>query len=344
MNKKPGLGPIPLSKGGQGVVVWIIILAVLIGGGYLFAKKAGYVRDNTPSDIIQPLVVDNSVSVPADWKTYRNEKYGFSINLPPSWKGYRVNESPTNFRGVSFGIKDQDVVVKIIVLTKKEYSDCEKGALCPVTFIAQNDADVFVLVHAQDYTDSIFTTPGIAGSDVWDSIISTFKFTNAVSAKNDFKNWKTYHNEENGFELKYPTDFKQLYELRRDGPRSSSIEFFSETAPYGRLLLIIRSFDSADFLYHPRSDEEGGSELVSLVDEMKLVQENGNILIDGNKGLVRKTVSTPGGTVGQEYWVFSENLKFELDYSEPRSVNGGSLGKESLNRLDQIISTFKFTK
>lgn len=113
----------------------------------------------------------------AGWKTYRNEKYGFSIALPASWGGYRVNETSTNFRGIGFGIKDQDNVFSIVVLTKIEYSDCMKGELCPITFIAENSEYVFSLAHAQDYTDAVYKTSGLTGQAVWDSIIPTFKFT-----------------------------------------------------------------------------------------------------------------------------------------------------------------------
>jgi hypothetical protein len=36
----------------------------------------------------QEQIVDNNQSPTADWKTYKNEKYGFELTLTDAWKGY----------------------------------------------------------------------------------------------------------------------------------------------------------------------------------------------------------------------------------------------------------------
>lgn len=41
-------------KQGLGLIAVVIIFAILLGGGYLFARKAGYFPETAPSDIIQP--------------------------------------------------------------------------------------------------------------------------------------------------------------------------------------------------------------------------------------------------------------------------------------------------
>lgn len=110
------------------------------------------------------------VTSTSDWQTYQNEKYGFTIVLPASWKDYRVTE---DVNGVTLGVKDQDKVFSITAMTKAEYADCLKGELCPIVKIAQNSDYVFVLGHAQDYTDSVV---GIA-NQAENSVVSTFKFT-----------------------------------------------------------------------------------------------------------------------------------------------------------------------
>lgn len=71
METNRGLGPI---------IIVVIFLVVLLSGGYLFARKAGYFPETAPSDIVQPMQ-DST----ADWKTYQNKEYGFEFRYPAGW-------------------------------------------------------------------------------------------------------------------------------------------------------------------------------------------------------------------------------------------------------------------
>ncbi len=59
-------------------IAWIVIIIVLLFVGYLaFVKKPVSTPTNSTTN--------NSVT-----PTYKNDQYGFSIDLPSSWKGYKV--------------------------------------------------------------------------------------------------------------------------------------------------------------------------------------------------------------------------------------------------------------
>ena len=67
MNTKQGLAPIVL----------VILLAVLVGGGYLVASKKSKVES-----VKKEVTAEQSDVSTKDWKTYRNEKYGFLFQYP----------------------------------------------------------------------------------------------------------------------------------------------------------------------------------------------------------------------------------------------------------------------
>jgi len=98
--------PAPVSsgvegpQGGSSTMKWLLIILVIIivlGGGYLlWTKYSGGTSTATSSP--SPTVTvkaspstsaavspSASSSVPADWKTYTNETYGYKISYPSSW-------------------------------------------------------------------------------------------------------------------------------------------------------------------------------------------------------------------------------------------------------------------
>lgn len=76
----------PQTRKGLAPVVWIIIAAILLGGGYVVYKTLDYSfsTDNPPNpiraeDIKKETKLTDDIS---DWKPYRNEKYGFEFDYP----------------------------------------------------------------------------------------------------------------------------------------------------------------------------------------------------------------------------------------------------------------------
>ncbi len=71
------------------ILIWIIVggLVIVIAGGALFYTNYSNNRTKsfltpTVSQTPQPTPVDET----ANWKTYTNNKYAFSLNYPPNWK------------------------------------------------------------------------------------------------------------------------------------------------------------------------------------------------------------------------------------------------------------------
>jgi hypothetical protein len=92
---------------------------------------------------------------------YVNKKYNFTLELPKSWEGYRVKEIKPNV--FSFGLKDQDAIFSIVVMSKKEWQAIEDesektDAPIPTKLLESDKSDkhVFAYTKSQDVTDTAF--------------------------------------------------------------------------------------------------------------------------------------------------------------------------------------------
>jgi len=219
-----------LSRSVLTLAILICFSAIIILTGFLlFFKK--------PSPVaVQPTVNPKTTTMPdidiADWKTYKNEEYGFEVKYPKDFEGqepesgdalsdvllgaekteggnsyYFTIKIRPNYKvdQITSGVKDAE---KITVGDRPGYKYFYTEGI--------GESGVALIQIGQDELSIIFDLIGDSRQDfatandrkiyvqnMLDQILSTFKFTE----KDKTADWKVYRNEEYGFEFKYPKDW-----------------------------------------------------------------------------------------------------------------------------------------
>lgn len=79
--------------------IWFSVIVILaFGVGYMAWAKSNssWPFDGTIFPYPERKEQTSNPNAPSDWKTYRNEQYGFMLSFPESWKGYSVKEESWN--------------------------------------------------------------------------------------------------------------------------------------------------------------------------------------------------------------------------------------------------------
>ena len=114
----------------------------------------------------------------ADWKTYRNEEYKFSLKFPPSWEGYKTKKRILKWGGfgtsdsIDFGFPVQESLFNISIHAKTQWNNIISGEGPHPTHIAENEKFIFTYATAQDAANNEIVERMKEIKD----IISTFRF------------------------------------------------------------------------------------------------------------------------------------------------------------------------
>lgn len=274
-----------------------------------------------------------------DWKTYQNEEFGFKFEYPgylnieekvepvgfrsisiflngDDLNGYLLIDSPGVGTGFSIEISSEDILIdninsKLEILDSSV--DNQRAALVKFT---KNKNAFFWLFR--------FNKDDLSKLSLIKKTFSTFKFIE----KNDTADWKTYRNEEFGFEVKYPSELSFKITQGHVGPGVPGGDYeYTATA-------IHFTIPTSDPAYANHPSREHMPIMTVLVYTKKQWGEFGDYDYQKSLSLNKNEVSFLGEN--EELIYISSNYTYELE--APLDF----VSKSSV--IDSILRTFKFTE
>jgi len=194
------------QKGFAPIVILIIAVAVLVvgGGTYVVLRQQEPLQNNPVRQ--NTSATDNSEQ--NNWKTYRNTTVGYEVKYPSDWQvETTAGGSIKIINPAKEGKDDTDQPTEAIMIQVKQNTLPCEGSDWKVGFglvsykTACLNAKVFMTMTAFNEQ----------GKNVENQILSSFAFTNSTNSNissnsgNPLNDWKTYRDENYGFEFKYPS-------------------------------------------------------------------------------------------------------------------------------------------
>jgi len=305
------------------VLITVLTIAVLGGGGY-----AAYQYYSTPEPV--PVSGNEEPTDPtADWKTYRNEEYGFEVKYPEGWsyekKGLPLGKS-TQFTDINgehvlsinnpireIGYENLSLVEnsKIRIPNTDEYFDktIYKSGI-------EGEGLILVLWNLENFKLSGEISISYKGENdpnikILDQILSTFKF---IEVDDSTANWQTYKNSKYGFEVKIPNDWDYLTE--------DNTVCFNSTNVFDSCIMRLIMNEDVSFMEERYEDEKT---MITMRGETFV---ESIITVDSTEG---KLMVIDSPSVERVLYLNTKDYLYDLVM-----YTGG----ESL--FNQIISTFKF--
>lgn len=365
---------IPHPKSKFKLILFIVILLIIVGGGayYLGAKQNKLIVGNQQtSPTIAPPIPTSTPDPTANWKTYKNEKYGFEVKYPnnyaistqsgsfvapniisfkpPAEIMFTVDDNPRNL-SLSEWVKSDIVIHDLSIKWQSIIVGSVESLKSPISGNMDGGVGYSALIPQKNKVYSLLFSTKAPGAEaelkVFDQMLSTFKFTDQ-NQTTDTSTWKTYQNSQYGFEIKYPDNPRWTF-------RTDEYSIFAEDAQNKSLKKFIVEIINIPNILNLKSEE------------IMPADYNGTLNIEFVHRSFQKEKD-----LQEEFWVKSGgsiegdtffNGKPAVKFSMPRSyeylidvspgitlsiyiLEPGFLGDQSAVKKEysQILSTFKFT-
>lgn len=207
-----------------GFLISLMVLLILTG-----VFGVWYFSNPLPPEETETVAVVNKF---VDWKTYKNEEYGFEFKYPKDWvirSAMALYDTPVEKQSSIYAVaadSEEYIGSGVTIHVDSKFADpksFEKIANEKFTekigeftwtiyhfHLGEPDLHyskgAHVKVDGKDYyfvsmTDSNYK------NEKFDQILSTFKFISTSTTSINTSNWKTYSNPDLGFSFKYPNDW-----------------------------------------------------------------------------------------------------------------------------------------
>jgi hypothetical protein len=349
-------GPrIDRQQGFAHIGLLVAFLITVVGAvGYIEVVRRGAFSDEPAAteNVATSTIRDGT----SGWKTYRNEKYGFEIQIPNDWTvEASINElwfiSPEtknatelnreNCSRLGVGNRTACIVEWIPLdisfspessLREANSSTLHDVVMSSLQFKTYNQLGLYDFLHYEISSSGRIYNFSVASSIAkleYDAILSTLKLIEPT----DTSTWKTYRNEEYGFEFEYPPEWIEIAESREP---SLLIEINKEFQPLSdRSPGSLAGFCKLHFHQIEKSSNETIGEWAKPKEGEPPALTSTPVTIDSRAGL--REVYDEIGLVTAVYLQLSDTRILSIGL-----LCGDDVLKTGELEFDQILSTLKF--